>query len=1222
MPLIRDIFDIPTQVHQGDFVLRLSEGVLRPAETLRTYVVTPQLAICFDQALQLIRSALESSSSKGAYLHGSFGSGKSHFMAVLTLLLQRNPDARSIPELAPVIAKHNAWTEGRNFLVVPYHLIGSPSLESAVLGHYAEYIRARHPEAPTPGFYQAERLFADARRLREAMGDEVFFGRLSGDSGDADGWGSLGSGWDATSFEAAMDTAPTSDECIRLIGDLVDAFFEAARDIAASGGEGFVSLDEGLAIMSKHAQALGYDAIVLFLDELILWLASHAADLAFVNHEGQKVAKLVEAMAAERPIPIISFIARQRDLRELVGEHLPGAEQLGFADVLNWWEARFDEITLEDRNLPAIVEKRLLRPKSPPAAQQLKEAFEKTARVREEVMNVLLTRAGDRDMFRQVYPFSPVLVQTLVAISALLQRERTALKLMLQLLVNQRDSLELDDIVPVGDLFDVIVEGDEPFTQAMRLNFDNAKKLYRQKLLPILEREHGVTAQDVRAGNADAAVAQRFRNDDRLLKILILSALAPEVEALRALTPSRLAALNHGTVRSPIPGQESQIVLNKCRHWAAQVGEIKISEDARNPIISLHIVGIDTEGILANAQGFDSYGNRIRKVRSLLNEQLGLEENGGLFLPRYEVLWRGSRRTCEILFGNVRELSLDSLKAQEGLWRIVVDFPFDRENYTPKDDLAQLQEFQATGQPSDCLVWLAAFFTPKALEDLGRLVILDHILSGNNLNQYGGHLSQIEREQARILLQNQQGQMRQRIRNYMLAAYGVSAMDREAIDTAHDLDEHFVSLNPALALQPPVGAGLKDALDQLFSQALAYQFPAHPHFEGEVRRNALDRVKDVIQQATKARDGRVEVDRALRDEVRRIAVPLRLGDMGETHFVLRDEWKSRFLRKKAEEGVSSITVRRLRAWLDQPAAMGLRTDIQNLLILSFAWQSDLSFYLHGRPLEPQLDRLDDELELREQVLPSSALWQTASERATIILGLTPSPLLNAVNVAKLVADMKAEAERTRPHVERLCRSLRQRLEAFAVETSVASRLQTAQAALTLLSGVIEANKDQVVEVMVRAAVATSEVAMGESIKKAAELAAALGATQWRLFDTIGQLPQERTAEATEIIDQVKDALARDEHVVQLVGVLQEAQAAALALLSKVVKDLPAAPQPSPRPLPISEPAPPSDAAGSRRGLDMQGAMAVFEMIRQALESAPDLVLDLDWRLRSKSGDAA
>ena len=34
-----------------------------------------------------------------------------------------------------------------------------------------------HPEAPTPGFYRAERLFDDARRLRATMGDAAFFAR-------------------------------------------------------------------------------------------------------------------------------------------------------------------------------------------------------------------------------------------------------------------------------------------------------------------------------------------------------------------------------------------------------------------------------------------------------------------------------------------------------------------------------------------------------------------------------------------------------------------------------------------------------------------------------------------------------------------------------------------------------------------------------------------------------------------------------------------------------------------------------------------------------------------------------------------------------------------------------------------------------------------------------------------------------------------------------------
>jgi hypothetical protein len=151
-------------------------------------------------------------------------------------------------------------------------------------------MRALHPQAPTPGFYRAERLFDDAPRLRAAMGDAAFFSQLRGTQSDDEGWGTLGSGWDAVSFEAALAAPPMSDARIRLVGDLVDSYFEAARSLASSGEEGFVSLDEGLSIVSKHAQGLGYDAVVLFLDELILWLASHAADHTFLSREGQKVA--------------------------------------------------------------------------------------------------------------------------------------------------------------------------------------------------------------------------------------------------------------------------------------------------------------------------------------------------------------------------------------------------------------------------------------------------------------------------------------------------------------------------------------------------------------------------------------------------------------------------------------------------------------------------------------------------------------------------------------------------------------------------------------------------------------------------------------------------------------------------------------------------------------------------------------------------------------------
>jgi hypothetical protein len=48
--LISELLDLPEQVHRGDFVLNLSEGVTpdKADRTLADYVVTPQLADAFD----------------------------------------------------------------------------------------------------------------------------------------------------------------------------------------------------------------------------------------------------------------------------------------------------------------------------------------------------------------------------------------------------------------------------------------------------------------------------------------------------------------------------------------------------------------------------------------------------------------------------------------------------------------------------------------------------------------------------------------------------------------------------------------------------------------------------------------------------------------------------------------------------------------------------------------------------------------------------------------------------------------------------------------------------------------------------------------------------------------------------------------------------------------------------------------------------------------------
>ena len=81
-------------------------------------------------------------------------------------------------------------------------------MEAGILGGYADFIRRTHPDAPVPGVYLAEGLFADAQGLRRSMGDEAFFARLNEGASSESDWGELETGWDIERFEAAVSARP------------------------------------------------------------------------------------------------------------------------------------------------------------------------------------------------------------------------------------------------------------------------------------------------------------------------------------------------------------------------------------------------------------------------------------------------------------------------------------------------------------------------------------------------------------------------------------------------------------------------------------------------------------------------------------------------------------------------------------------------------------------------------------------------------------------------------------------------------------------------------------------------------------------------------------------------------------------------------------------------------------------------------------------------------
>ncbi|MBY8850051.1 hypothetical protein K7G98_16985 [Saccharothrix sp. MB29] len=162
---------------------------------------------------------------------------------------------------------------------------------------------------------------------------------------------------------------------------------------------------------------------------------------------------------------------------------------------------------------------------------------------------------------------------------------------MRQILVNRRDDFRLGQLVPLGDLFDAVADGaDQPFTEQLKHEFEEARTLYQRTLRPMLLRDRDLREEQV-AGQADAdRSCARLRSDDRLVKTLLLAALAPDVEALRDLTARRLAALNHGTITALIPGQEVGEVVRRLRSWASRVAELQLGEGS-DPGVRPNLVG-------------------------------------------------------------------------------------------------------------------------------------------------------------------------------------------------------------------------------------------------------------------------------------------------------------------------------------------------------------------------------------------------------------------------------------------------------------------------------------------------------------------------------------------------------------------------------------------------------------------------------------------------------
>ena len=262
----------------------------------------------------------------------------------------------------------------------------------------------------------------------------------------------------------------------------------------------------------------------------------------------------------------------------------------------------------------------------------------------------------------------------------------------------------------------------------------------------------------------------------------------------------------------------------------------------------------------------------------------------------HPVIWRGSRREVDIVFGNVRDaswLTEDHFRARPGTWRIVIDYPFDQPGHSGAEDLARLDRMIESGLESHTIAWLPRFLSDERMTDVRRLVILDWLLggAGERWTGYADHLSEVDRVQARAILESQRTALREGLRRAIQECYGAAAPTPGTLAPGGSDDRILVSLDPSFSPAAPVGADLGAAFGNLVDQAFSATYPGHPRFEPgdvEVTVRDLAAVYSHVLRAVADPDGRVRLEGDITG-VRRVANALGVGSAGETHFLFGDD---------------------------------------------------------------------------------------------------------------------------------------------------------------------------------------------------------------------------------------------------------------------------------------------------------------------------------------------
>jgi hypothetical protein len=137
--------------------------------------------------------------------------------------------------------------------------------------------------------------------------------------------------------------------------------------------------------------------------------------------------------------------------------------------------------------------------------------------------------------------------------------------------------------------------------------------------------------------------------------------------------------------------------------------------------------------------------------------------------------------------------------------------------------------------------------------------------------------------------------------------------------------------------------------------------------------------------------------------------------------------------------------------------------------------------------------------------------------------------------------------------------------------------------------------------------------MGTSFASATDVVAALAATQWKLFESIRSLQDDRVVAAKALLGRVADALENDQHVTGLGPVLRIEQSKAIDLLTPpAMPPTPSITTPAVTSKPPAKPGKKVVDSGARENLSISEAEAEIARLRQKASNTQVARINVSW----------